>query len=169
LEYVLVSSQIVASVAAVALLGAGLANAGDIRASQAIAPAVSTFGAGADAGGSSDEKCRVDVDRSGTAGTADITRRQLDNGKCVCIVTTGKESVNGAAEEVVTALRRDKTCVGAPLAAAAGGAAGGGAAGGAAAGAAGAAGGGAGVLIPVILGGAAAAGLAVGMGKSSKG
>lgn len=158
------SSQIVASVAAVALLGAGLANAGDIRASQAVAPAVSTFGTGADAGGSPDEKCRVDVDRTGTAGTADITRRELNNGKCVCIVTTGKESVNGAAEEVVTALRRDKTCVGAPLAAAPGGA--GAAAGGAAAGAAG---GGTGVLLPVILGGAAAAGLAVGMGKSSKG
>lgn len=156
------SSQIVASIAAVALLGTGLANAGDIRASQAIPAAASMMGAG-DSGGSSDEKCRVDVSRTGADGSADITRQVLDNGKCVCIVTTGQEASNGAAEDTVKALRKDRTCAAAPLVAGASpGVA-------PAAAAAGAAGGGSGVLLPVLLGGVAAAGLAVGMGKSSKG
>lgn len=154
------SSQFVASVAAIALVGTGLANAGDIRASQAIPLAVSAVGSG-DSGGSSDEKCRVDVIRTGADGSADISRQVLANGKCVCIITTGQEATNGSAEDTVKALRHDRTCAGAPLAAANPGVA--------PAAVAGAAGSGTGALIPVLLGGVAAAGLAVGLGKSSKG
>lgn len=154
------SSQFVASVAAIALVGTGLANAGDIRASQAIPLAVSAMSS-SDSGGSSDDKCRVDVNRTGADGSADITRQVLENGKCVCIITTGQAASNGPAEDTVKALLRDRTCAGAPLAAVNPGAVAGAAAG--------AAGSGTGALIPVLLGGVAAAGLAVGLGKSSKG
>ena len=104
--------------------------------------------------GGSGGKCRVDVVRTGTAGVADITRSELSDGTCVCTVTTGQPSVNGAAENVVTNLLRDRTCDGAP--------------------APGreisqAAGGGSNALIPVLITTVGAAGLAVAIANDSNG
>lgn len=155
------STQIIAILAAAGLVGAGVAGAAETRAFSAIPAAVTTMAAGADAA----DRCRVDVIRSGAAGTADITRQVLDNGQCVCIVTTGPAQSNGAAEEVVKALLRERTCASAPLAAVTGTNPG---VGGAVSGAA-TSGGGMGSVIPVLVGGVGAAGLAVALGKSSKG
>jgi len=106
-----VTSQFLAATASVALIGAGFAGAGT-RAVDAI-PALQT--AFADGSGGAGKVCRVDVIRSGTPGVADITRQELDGGKCVCIVTTGPASSNGSAEDVVTNLLNDQTCGDAPL------------------------------------------------------
>lgn len=156
------STQIFAALAAAGLIGASIAGATETRAIDAIPGAAALMGAGE--GGGAD-KCRVDVVRSGTAGTADVTRQVLDNGGCVCIVTTGAAASNGSAEDIVRALLRDRACDGAPLAAAAGSNPGvGGAVSAAATG-----GGGSGAILPVLIGGVGAAGLAVALGKSSKG
>ncbi|MFC0588670.1 hypothetical protein ACFFF7_04530 [Novosphingobium aquiterrae] len=157
------STQIFAALAAVSLIGAGVAGAAETRAIDAIPGASALMGAGQ--GGGSD-KCRVDVIRSGAAGTADVTRQVLDNGGCVCIVTTGAAASNGSAEDIVRALLRDRTCDGAPLAAAAAGSNPG--VGGPVSAAA-TSGGGSGAILPVLIGGVGAAGLAVALGKSSKG
>lgn len=156
-------TQIVAILAAAGLVGVGVAGAAETRAFDAVPAAVAFMNDGAST--SADRKCRVDVIRTGTAGTADVTRQVLDNNQCVCVVTTGAEQVNGAAEEIVKALLRDRTCAGAPLAAATGGNPG---VGGAVSTAA-TAGGGSGAVLPVVIGGVGAAGLAVALGKDSKG
>lgn len=155
------STQVVAILAAAGLVGAGVAGAAETRAFSAIPAAVTMMSAGADAA----DKCRVDVIRSGTPGAADVTRQVLDNGNCVCIVTTGPVQTNGAAEEIVKALLRDRTCASAPLAAVTGTNPG---VGGAVSGAA-TTGGGMGAVLPVLIGGVGAAGLAVALGKDSKG
>ncbi|MFM5884546.1 MAG: hypothetical protein ACKOQ3_04325 [Novosphingobium sp.] len=157
------STQIFAALAAAGLIGASIAGATETRAIDAIPGAAALMGAGE--GGGAD-KCRVDVVRSGTPGTADITRQVLDNGGCVCIVTTGAAQSNGSAEDIVRALLRDRSCEGAPLASAAAGSNPG--VGGAVSAAAGG-GGGSGAILPVLIGGVGAAGLAVALGKSSKG
>lgn len=155
------STQFVAILAAAGLVGAGVAGAAETRAFSAIPGAVSLMSDGQGGG----DKCRVDVIRSGTPGAADITRQVLDNGNCVCIVTTGPVQTNGAAEEIVKALLRDRTCASAPLAAVTGANPG---VGGAVSGAA-VSGGGMGAVLPVLIGGVGAAGLAVALGKDSKG
>lgn len=147
------TSQFLAAAASVALIGAGFAGAGT-RAIDAM-PGVQT--AFADGDGGSDKLCRVDVIRSGNPNTADITRQELDNGQCVCIVTAGPANNNGAAENVVTNLLRDRTCGDAPLVgntateAAAGG------------------GGGSGTLVVTLVAVAGAAGLALALGKDTHG
>lgn len=154
------STNFFAGLAAVGLIGTGVAGAVETRAIDAI-PAATAL-SGNDQGGSS-IKCRVDVIRSGTSGTADITRQVLDNGGCVCIATTGEAQSNGSAEDIVKALLRDRTCDGAPLASATG------ANPGAATAAAATGGGGSGAVLPVLIGGVGAAGLAAALGKDSKG
>jgi hypothetical protein len=134
-----VSTQIVAILAAAGLIGAGVAGTAETRAIDAIPGSVSLMNDGQ--GGSTGDKCRVDVIRTGTAGAADIT------------------------EDIVKALLRDRSCDGAPLAQVAGTNPG---VGGAVSGAA-ASGGGSGAVLPVLIGGVGAAGLAVALGKSSKG
>ena len=104
------TSQILAATASVALIGANLAGVGtrSIDAMPSIQSAI------ADGDGGSDNRCRVDVVRSGTAGVATVTRQDLAGGQCVCIVTTGPAGSNGSAEDVVTNLLRDRTCGDAP-------------------------------------------------------
>jgi len=154
-----VASQLIASIAAVSLLGTGMVAASETR-SYAVLPALTstTLADGQADGG---QKCRVDVVREGLAGSADVTRQVLDNGDCVCTIRTGPASGNGSAEAIVVALLRDRECVGAPPPAGLG-------EGGAGAGGAGGGGlGGAGIAA---LGGlAVAGGLAVGLGSKSPG
>ncbi|MBS0473738.1 MAG: hypothetical protein JSR28_01155 [Proteobacteria bacterium] len=154
------STQIIAALAAVGLVGAGVAGTAETRSFDAIPGAIALMGDGV--GGATGDKCRVDVIRSGTPGSADIARQVLNNGQCVCVVTTGQVKANGSAEDIVKALLRDRTCDGAPLADAAGTPVGHAVAGASA-------GGGTGALLPVLIGGVGAAGLAVALGKSSKG
>lgn len=106
------ASQLIASIAAVGLLGTGLAAAGETR-SFAVLPALTAVSV-ADGQGSGGQKCEVVVNRVGLPGAADITRQVLDNGNCVCTISTGPSSNNGSAEAVVVALLRDKECEGAP-------------------------------------------------------
>lgn len=157
------STQLIAVLAAAGLVGVGVAGAAETRAFSAIPGAVSLMSDGQGGGGG--DKCRVDVIRSGTPGAADVTRQVLDNGNCVCIVTTGPVQTNGAAEEIVKALLRERTCASAPLAAVTGANPG---VGGAVSSAA-VSGGGVGAVLPVLIGGVGAAGLAVALGKDSKG
>lgn len=105
------TSQFIAAAASVALLGAGFAGIEGTRSSEVLPAHQIAF---TSAQGTSGGQCRVDVVRTGTAGVADITRSELSDGTCVCTVTTGQPSVNGAAETVVTNLLRDKSCDGAP-------------------------------------------------------
>ena len=144
-------SQFLAATASVALIGAGFTGIGT-RSIEAM-PGIQTAFADGDGGG---KACRVDVIRSGTPGTADIARQELDSGQCVCIVTTGPASTNGSAEDIVTNLLRDRTCSDAPLAGDTAGE--------------GAGGGGGGGMIGITLGAVGvAAGLAFALGKDSHG
>lgn len=148
------TSQFLAAAASVALIGAGFTGAGT-RAIDAMPGVQTAFADGSDGG--SDKLCRVDVIRSGTPGNADIARQELDNGQCVCIVTTGPASNNGSAENIVTNLLRDKTCGDAPPA------------GNTAGEAAAAGGGGSGTLVITLVAVAGAAGLAFALGKDTHG
>lgn len=148
-------SQFLAAGASVALIGAGVAGGSAIRSFDAL-PGMQTAVADGDGAGASGT-CRVDVVRAGAAGTASVTRQVLNDGSCVCSITTGPASGNGSAENIVTALLRDRTCADAPLV------------GEAVSDAAGAAGGSSGIIIPVLVGVVGAAGLAVALGASSNG
>jgi hypothetical protein len=106
---VFVASQLVALVASAGLVGAGLATAGQTRAFEAL-PALASATASA---AGDDQLCRVDVIRSGNAGSAVVNRIEERN-RCVCVVTTGPKDRNGSAEGIVEALLRDRTCDGAP-------------------------------------------------------
>lgn len=153
------ATQIIAAIAAASLMGAGIASAAETRSFAALPTQLlmAASGLGAGSGG----ECRVDVVRSGTPGSADITRQVLDNGGCVCTVTTGPSgSSNGSAEAIITALLRDRACDGAPAA---------GNLGGQVAGAAGSGGGTSGTVLSVLVAAGGAAGLAVALGKDSKG
>lgn len=147
------TSQFLAAAASVALVGAGLADVGT-RSIEAMPSIQTAFADGNGDGG--DKLCRVDVIRSGTPGSADITRQELDSGQCVCIVTTGPASNNGSAEGIVTNLLRDRTCGDAPLA-------------GKVVSEAATGGGGSGTVILTVLGVVGAAGLAVALGTDSHG
>lgn len=154
------SSQIIAAFASVGLVAAGVAGASATRASSAMPVVASMAGAGQAAAAS---KCRVDVVRTGTAGTADVARSVYNNGACVCTVTTGAAASNGAAEEIVAALLRERTCDAAPTVAAENPGVG------PQVSAAATSGGGNGVILPVLVGVVGAAGLAFALGNSSKG
>lgn len=108
------TSQIIAAVAAVGLLGAGVAGAAGTRSFEAL-PSASAIVGQVDGGAA--QKCQVLEHRDGAPGVADITREVLSNGGCICHVSTGPKGGNGAAEDVVTALLRDRECENAPLAA----------------------------------------------------
>jgi hypothetical protein len=126
-----VTSQFLAAAAAIGLMSAGLANASETRSFEAMTGQVAMFGAG-EGGGADSDKCRVDVVRTGAAGSADITRQTFSDGSCVCTITTGPAGGNGSAETAVTNLLRDRECEGAAVAGGdvAGAAAGGGGMGG---------------------------------------
>jgi hypothetical protein len=158
------SSQIVASLAAAALVAGGFAAGSETR-SMAALPSGSLVLAAAAAGSVPGDKCQVEVVRAGAPGSSVIVRDSLPNGVCVCRITTGPSASNGPAEDVVAALLRDRECADAPAAADTGQTAGqaGGAAGGAAGG-----GGLGGAVLPVVFG-VGAIGLGVGLSSSSKG
>jgi hypothetical protein len=105
------TSHLLAAAAAVGLLGAGLANAGETRSIEAMTGQSAIFAAG-EGGGAAGDKCRVDVVRTGSAGSADIARQNLSDGSCVCTITTGPAGGNGAAESIVGNLLRDRECEG---------------------------------------------------------
>ena len=151
-------SQFLAAGAAVSLIGAGVAGATATRSFDAL-PGIQTAVADGEGGGARD-KCRVDVIRAGTPGSATVTRQVMVDGSCVCSITTGPANSNGSAENAVTMLLRDRTCADAPTvgdqvsdAARSGGGRGGNA----------------GLIIPVLVGVVGAAGLAVALGSSSNG
>jgi hypothetical protein len=98
-------------------------------------------------------KCRVDVLRTVAGGRADITRSELSDGTCVCTVTTGPQTINGSAEDIVVGLLRDRECAGAPVAGGNPLSAGGSILG----------------LLPAVVGAPAVGGLAAGLGSSSPG
>ena len=146
-----------AVLAAASLVSTGVVAASETR-SAATLPGVANVMGDGQGGGA--QKCRVDVVRTAPGGVANVTRQQLDNGGCVCTVTTGPSgSANGAAELIVTALLRDRECEGAPapgdIGQAASGATGGG--------------GGSGVLIGVLVAAGVAGGLAGGLKGDSNG
>lgn len=150
------ASQFLAILAAGGLLSAGVV-ASETRSAAVLPLAGAMLAQGA---GGAGEKCRVDVVRAGVPGSAAITRATLPQGGCVCTITTGPSgSANGAAEDVVSALLRDRECENAPapgdIGEAARGAAGGG--------------GGSGVLIGVLVAAGVAGGLAAGLGGDSQG
>ena len=151
------SSQIIAAIVAAGLVGAGVASASGTRSISAL-PGQSLMAAdGAGAGG----ECRVDVVRSGAPGSADVTRQVLNNGSCVCTITTGPSgNANGSAEAIVGSLLRDRTCDGAPAP---------GNLGSQVAGAAGGGSGTSGTVLTVLIAAGGAAGLIVALGNDSKG
>jgi hypothetical protein len=108
-----VTTYLLAAAAVVGLVGAGFANAGETRSFEAMTGQTAMFGAG-EGGGAAGDTCRVDVIRSGSAGSADITRQTFTDGSCVCTITTGPAGSNGSAEDIVTGLLRDRECEGAP-------------------------------------------------------
>ena len=147
------TSQLLAAAASVALVGAGVAGTSGVRSFEAMPSRTSAVADGEGQGGGS---CRVDVVRTGTAGTVTSTRSVLNDGSCVCTVLTGQVPVNGNAEDVVTNILRDRTCPESPTvgekvsdAATSGGVSG--------------------AVIPVVAGVVGAAGLAVALGSASRG
>ena len=146
-------SQLLAAAASVALIGVGAVVPSSIRSSDAMPMAQSVAADGDGAGASG--MCRVDVVRSGEAGAVTSTRTVLNDGSCVCTLVTGSAGANGNAEDVVTAMLRDRTCpsspmVDAPVSEVAQARHGG-------------------LVIPVLVGVVAAAGLAVALGSQSRG
>lgn len=71
----------------------------------------------AQSGGGTAGNCIVKIVRNAAAGTFDITRAVLDNGRCVCIARTGPRNQEGSAEAAVRGLRLSRACANAPPAA----------------------------------------------------
>lgn len=147
------TSQLLAAAASIALVGTGVAGTSGVRAFEAMPTRTSVV---ADGEGQGAGACRVDVVRSGEGGTVTTTRTVLNDGNCVCLVTTGPAGANGNAEDVVTGILRDRTCAESPTV-------------GRAVSEAATTGGGSGVIIPVLVGVVGAAGLAVALGSNSRG
>ena len=103
-------SQLLAATASVALIGAGAVAPSNLRSSEVMQTAVADTD---DAGGSN--LCRVDVVRTGASGTVTSTRTVLKNHTCVCTLVTGPADSNGNAEDVVTAMLRDRRCPDSPM------------------------------------------------------
>lgn len=103
------SSQLIAGIAGAALAVSGLAIGAGTRSASAL-PGVAVIAGAASAATVTGGRCQVEVRRNGNPGSNDIRRQELDNGNCVCVITTGPSSANGAAEEVVNALLRDREC-----------------------------------------------------------
>lgn len=142
------AGYIFGTLAAAALTTAGVAATAGLRSADAL-PVLALAEGASQAG-----QCSVKVVRTGAPGTADIVRDQLADGSCVCVVTTGPAENNGAAEDTVTNLLRDRECSSAPAAGEA---------------AKGAGFGPAGSILPAILGATGAGGLAAGLGTASNG
>ena len=145
-------TQLLAATASMALIGAGAVAPSSIRSSQAMSTTPSVAADGDGAGDS--HMCRVDVVRTGQAGTVTSTRAVLKDHSCVCTLVTGPVETNGSAEDVVTAMLRDRICpnspmVGAPVSEAARASHGG-------------------LVIPVLVGIVAAAGLAVALSAGNR-
>ena len=147
-------SQLLAAAASVALVGAGVAGSSGVRSFEAMPTRTSAVADGDGAGASG--VCRVDVVRSGDAGTVTSTRTVLNDGSCVCTLVTGPAGANGNAEDVVTAMLRDRTCPESPTV-------------GRAVREVARTGGGGGVIIPVLVAVVGAAGLAVALSANSRG
>ena len=147
-------SQFLAAAASVALVGAGVAGTSGVRSFEAMPTRTSMVADGEGAGASS--MCRVDVIRTGDSGTVTSTRTVLNDGNCVCTLVTGPAGANGNAEDVVTAMLRDRTCPDSPTV-------------GRAVREVARTGGGSGLIIPVLVGVVGAAGLAVALGSNSRG
>ena len=147
-------SQLLAAAASVALIGAGAVAPSSIRSSDAMRMAQSVA---ADGDGASDAgTCRIDVVRTGESGTVSSTRTVLKDHGCVCTLVTGPAGNNGNAEDVVTAMLRDRSCPDSPMV-------------GQAVREVARTGGGSGLIIPVLVGVVGAAGLAVALGAKSRG
>ena len=147
------TSQLLAAAASVALIGAGVAGNSGVRSFEALPTRTSAV---ADGEGQGAGTCRVDVVRTGEGGTVSTVRSGLDDGSCVCTVTTGPAGGNGNAEAVVTGILRDRTCAESPTV-------------GEQVSEAATSGGGSGAVLPVLLGVVGAAGLAVALGSASRG
>lgn len=140
--------------ASAALVASGSVAATQTRAFDALPMVALASGAGA-----AGETCGVNVDRSGAAGTAQVTRGVNAAGNCVCNVLTGPGNANGAAENVVNSVLQSRSCADAPPANTVGEQVSTAATGG----------GGSGAILPVVLGAVGAAGLAVALGSQSNG
>lgn len=145
-----VTSQIIAMLAAAGLMTAGVSAASGTRSSAALPVAMLAQGA---SGGS----CSINVIRTGTPGTADVTRETLKDGSCVCNVTTGPSNINGSAESIVSSLLSDRECPGARAIGDLGETAGA------------AAGGNSGTVLAVLVGTVGAGGLVVALKKNTPG
>lgn len=106
-------SQLLAAAASVALIGAGAVAPSSVRSADAM-PVVQSAVADGNGAGASDT-CRVDVVRTGQSGTVTTTRTVLSDHSCVCTVVTGPSDNNGNAEDVVTGMMRDRTCPDSPM------------------------------------------------------
>lgn len=148
------TSQLLAAAASVALVGAGVAGTSGVRSFEAMPTHTSVVADGEGVGASG--MCRVDVVRSGNAGTVTSTRTVLNDGNCVCTLVTGPAGANGNAEEVINSMLRDRTCPDSPTV-------------GRAVSEVARTGGGGGLIIPVLVGVVGAAGLAVALSANSRG
>ncbi len=108
-----------------------------------VASASAAAAAGNGGSGGSSNLCRVQVRRNASAGVFDVSRAVLDNGRCVCRVSTGPRSQGGSAESALASLLLRRSCADAPLAAATGATGG--------------------ISTGLLIGGLAAAGLGIGL------
>lgn len=106
------SSDFVMAFAALGFLGATFGSSTGTLSSEALPPAVTMSAAVSEAGGN---LCRVEIARSGTPGSSEVVRQVLPDNECVCYMTTGPVGNNAGAEDLVTALLRDRECSTAPL------------------------------------------------------
>ena len=93
-----------------------LAIAGMMLASSVEVGAANSAQSGGGSGGGASSTCSVRVKRNAAAGVFDITRQVLNNGRCVCRVSTGPRSQGGSAESALIGLLSRRTCPDAPLA-----------------------------------------------------
>lgn len=90
-----------AALTSTALLGAAAANAAVTRADDQ---------AGSSGASAAGERCLVQVDRDGSAGSFAVTRLVRSNGQCVCVVKTGPSGQGGGAESSVASLLNSGSC-----------------------------------------------------------
>lgn len=105
------TSQILAAVSAIGLLGAGIAASGETRAFQAM-PSMSSFADGEGTGAG--EQCLVQILRTGSAGAAKLTRDTVESGGCLCTLSIGAAGANAADDATASALEQSKECANAP-------------------------------------------------------
>lgn len=69
---------------------------------------------------SGSEQCRVTIDRSLEAGVLDVVLQRLDDGSCVCAISTGPASQVQGVEGQVASIQQSRRCPGARVAQATG-------------------------------------------------